>query len=57
MPNLYKNIHFFFNDTENVDKLREKGLNVLPYSYQEDYEIKNDLFNARDKNNKRLSVE
>ena len=57
MPNLYKNIHFFFNDTENVDKLREKGLNVLPYSYQDDYEIKNDLFSARDKNNKRLSVE
>jgi hypothetical protein len=57
MPNLYKNIYFFFNDTENVDKLREKGLNVLPYSYQDDYEIKNDLFSARDKNNKRLSVE
>jgi|GEM_PF-2603760 hypothetical protein len=57
MPNIMEKFHAFYNDLDEVLYFQKLGLNIKPYSYDKGYEIKNALFTARDKNNKRLSVE
>ncbi|AZZ65223.1 hypothetical protein DMC14_000125 [Metamycoplasma phocicerebrale] len=56
IPNFYKNYYQFYHDKKGVEELRKYGADIYPFSYKEEYEIKNEFFNARDKDNKRLAM-